>query len=271
LSSLHTLLHHVAELTGHAEVPLALHLVRLDEEHIAANGRPCKANSNARPLCALGDLGINAYLDAAKELVHDLRCDDKLLALRWIDCAFSDATRSFAADRSDELLEPADARLARVMARDKSHARRRKVDVLRRDSVFLDLARNQVALCDIDLLLLGITGEVNDLHTVEQWPRYRIQLVGCADKEHVAQVKRLIKIVVAESIVLLRIQRFKQRAGRVAAEVTSELVDFVQHEDRIVYLNPLQVLDNLARQSADVGPPVTTNLRLVVHTTERDA
>src|ERR1700749_85286 len=176
MSSLHTLLHHVAELTGHAEVPLALHLVRLDEEHIAANGRPCKANCNAGPLCALGDLGINAYLDAAKELVHDLRCYNELLALRWIDCAFSDATRSFAADRSDELLEPPDARLARVMARDQSNARGRKVDVLRRDAVLLDLARNQVALCDIDLLLLCITSEVNNLHTVEQRPGYRVQL-----------------------------------------------------------------------------------------------
>src|ERR1700761_3923984 len=82
MSSLHTLLHHVAELTGHAEVPLALHLVRLDEEYIAANGRPCKDNCNAGPLSAVGVLGIIAYLDAAKELVHDLMFYNELLALR---------------------------------------------------------------------------------------------------------------------------------------------------------------------------------------------
>ncbi len=140
-----------------------------------------------------------------------------------------------------------------------------------RDSVLLDLARNQIALGDVDLLLLGVAGELDDLHAVEQRRRYRVQLVGCADKQHVAEVERLIEVVVAERVVLLRVQRLEQRARRVAAEVAPELVDLVQHEDGVTHLDPLQMLDDLTRQSSDISAAVAADLRLVMHAAERDA
>ena len=70
---LHRFLHHLADLAGHGEAALALHLVGLDEEDVAAGRRPGQADGHAGPLDALGDLGIDAHLDAAQELLDALR------------------------------------------------------------------------------------------------------------------------------------------------------------------------------------------------------
>ncbi len=70
---LHGLLHDVADLAGHGEAALALHLVGFDEEDVAAGRCPGEADGDAGTLGALGDLGVDADLDAAQELVDDLR------------------------------------------------------------------------------------------------------------------------------------------------------------------------------------------------------
>ena len=48
---------------------------------------------------------------------------------------------------------------------------------------------------------------------------------------------------------------------------SSHLVDFVEHEDRIL-VSARRMLNNLSRQGADVSSPVATNLGLVVHATQ---
>ena len=80
-----------------------------------------------------------------------------------------------------------------------------------------------------------------------------------------------IQVVVPEGGVLFGIQSFEQRRSRIAAEVASDLVDFVEHEDRIFGLGPANALDDLSRQRADVSAPMAANLGLVVHAAQRDA
>ena len=48
------------------------------------------------------------------------------------------------------------------------------------------------------------------------------------------KIKRHVQVVVAESMVLLRIKDFQQRGRRVASEIRPDLVDFVEHEYGIV-------------------------------------
>ena len=43
------------------------------------------------------------------------------------------------------------------------------------------------------------------------------------------------EVVVVERRVLLRVEHFEQRRGRIAAEVHRHLVDFVEQEQRIVH------------------------------------
>ena len=85
------------------------------------------------------------------------------------------------------------------------------------------------------------------------------------------QIERHVEIVVAEGVVLLRVQRLKQRRGRIAAEVAAQLVDLVQHDDRVVGFGAANALDDLAGQRADVGAAMAANLGLVVHAAQRDA
>jgi hypothetical protein len=77
--------------------------------------------------------------------------------------------------------------------------------------------------------------------------------------------------MVAERVVLLRIEHLEQRRGRIAPEVGPELVDLVEDEHRVLRLGAPQPLDDLARQRADVRAAVAADLRLVAHAAERHA
>src|SRR5205823_13720718 len=72
-----------------------------------------------------------------------------------------------------------------------------------------------------------------------------------------------------ELAVLLGIEHLEQRRGRIAAEVLAELVDLVEQEQRVGRAGLLQVGHDLARERADVGPAVATDLRLVADSAER--
>ena len=135
----------------------------------------------------------------------------------------------------------------------------------------LDLARHEVALCDLELLLLGVAGELDHLHAVAQWRRDRLELVGRGDEEDVREVERQVEVVVAEGRVLLGIEHLEHRARRVAAEVGAHLVDLVDHQDRVVRARVAQRAHDRAGHRADVGAPVPADLRLVPHTADRDA
>ena len=75
--------------------------------------------------------------------------------------------------------------------------------------------------------------------------------------------------MIAEGVVLFRIEDLEQRRGRVAAEVRAELVDLVEDEHRVAGFGAPQALDDLAGQGADVGAAVTADLGLVAHAAER--
>ena len=85
------------------------------------------------------------------------------------------------------------------------------------------------------------------------------------------EIKLHLQIVVLEGCVLLGIEHFKQRCGRVAAEVRANLVDLVQHEDRVLCPRRLDPLRNAARERADVGASVPADLRLIVESAEAHA
>ena len=85
------------------------------------------------------------------------------------------------------------------------------------------------------------------------------------------EVERQFQVVVAEGVVLLRIEHLEQRRRRVAAEVHAQLVDLVEHEDRVAAARLLHPLDDAARQRAHVGAPVAADLGLVAHAAQRHA
>ena len=136
---LHRLAHDVLNLAGDAELALALHLHRFDEEDVAAGRSPGQSNHDSGTLGARRDLGIDADLDAAQHLLHHLAGDHQLFGL-----ALDDAARLLAADGSDLPLQAAHSGLARVVADQEADRVRRKLDLLRSETVLLGLPPDQV-------------------------------------------------------------------------------------------------------------------------------
>ena len=111
-------------------------------------------------------------------------------------------------------LEVAHARLARVLADDRAQRASRDRELLLRQAVRLELLRDEVALRDLELLVLGVAGELDHLHAVEQRRRDRVERVRGADEQHLREVERQVEVVVAEVAVLLGVEHLEHRARR---------------------------------------------------------
>ena len=77
--------------------------------------------------------------------------------------------------------------------------------------------------------------------------------------------------MVAEGVVLRRVEHLEQRRRGVAAVVGADLVDLVEQHDRVHRAGLLDGPDDAARQRADVRAPVATDLGLVADAAEGDA
>src|SRR5690606_19227950 len=89
-------------------------------------------------------------------------------------------------------------------------------------------------------------------------------------EHHIRKIVRDFEIVVREGIVLFGVENFQQRGTWVAAEVVSNLVYFIHHENGIDGGSFLHALNDLARKRTDIGSPVTANRCLIVIATQRD-
>ena len=89
--------------------------------------------------------------------------------------------------------------------------------------VLLELPRHEIHPRDVDLLVLGVAAERDELHAVEQRRVDRAELVRGRDEEHARQVERNLEVVIAERVVLRRVEHFEERRRRIALEPTEIL------------------------------------------------
>ncbi len=144
-------------------------------------------------------------------------------------------------------------------------------DAVTLQPVLLQLLGQEVAPRDLVFFVGDIPGEPDDLHAVRQHLGDGVDGIGGGDEEHVRQVEGRVDIVVAEFHVLLRVEHLQERRGGVALEALAQLVDLVEHEDRVPVFAYFQALDDLARHGADVGAPVSLDLGLVAHAAQGHA
>ena len=85
------------------------------------------------------------------------------------------------------------------------------------------------------------------------------------------QVERHREVVVAERVVLLRVEHLQHGRRGIALDAAAELVDLVEHHHAVARAGLADRLDDVARQRADIGAPVAADLRLVVHAAEAHA
>ena len=261
---LRRLLHDVAELARQDELALALEHGDFSRQDRTADFGPGHARRDA-DLRLLLRLRLQE-LHAAEEVrqVAARHADGRLFAL-------DDLARGLAADLADEALELAHARLARVVLDDVLQHACAEADVLAGEAVLLTLTADEVALCDLELLVLGVARELDDLHAVAQRARDGAEVVGRDDPEDLREVERDVDVVVAERLVLRGVEHLEECRRRVAAVVGRELVDLVEQEDGVARAGVADALDDAARHRADVGAAVAADLGLIAHAAERGA
>src|SRR6185312_3191956 len=257
-------LHDITQLPRQDELAATRHARRLDEEDVPADGRPRETRGNARHGGPLRDFVLEAR--GSQHLGHIARLEPDAL-----DLAFRDAHGSSAQERTDLTLETAAAGFAGVLADEPRERRVGEARLFGLESIGLELAGDEVAFGDLELLFLRVAGELDDLHPIAQRAGDGVEDVGGGDEEHVAQVERQGEIVVAEGRVLLGIEHFEQCRSRIALEARAELVDLIEHEHGVAGARLAQTLDDVARESPDIRAAVAADLRLIVHAAQTRA
>ena len=202
----HGLLHDFAKMPGHGELLAAAHPRGFDEDDVPTHRRPNEPHGYSGPLDALLDFLLRAELRHAQEFADDFRCDDHLFRL-----VFGNAPRLFPSDRRDLSLQVAHAGFPREAVDDFLQARVCKVDLFADfQAMFRGLLRDQILVRDVQLLLARVARQFDDLHAVAQRFRDGIHPVGRGNEQHLGKIERHIQVVIAERVVLLRIENFHQ-------------------------------------------------------------
>src|SRR5437867_7060685 len=126
-------------------------------------------------------------------------------------------------------------------------------------------------LVDAQLLFFRVSRDFDDFHPVLEGREDRIDEVRGGDEHHLGQVKRHPQIVIAEGMVLLRVQDLEKGGRRIPTKVHAYLVHFVHHEDRVVGAGLFDPLEDASGQCADIGATVASDFGLIADSTQADA
>ena len=181
------------------------------------------------------------------------------------------ADGNLAAHRADLAFETAHPRFHRIAADDLFQPAFGKGDVFRRQPVFRDLPRREIAFGDLHFLLFGIAVDLDDLHPVEQRIGNGVEGVRRGDENDLGQIVRHFQIPVAESVILFGVEHFQKGARGVAVNVVGKFIDLVEQKHRIGRARAAHPVDDPAGHRPHVGAPVPADLRLVLHAAEAHA
>ncbi len=166
-------------------------------------------------------------------------------------------------------LERANPRLTGVVPHDDPKGIVGDVDLVGAQGRPLQLATDQMVAGDRHLLVLGVAVETDDLHPVEQRPGDGVDHVGGGDEQDLGQVQLDLEIVVAEGVVLRRVEHLEQGRGRVSPVVGAQLVHLVEDDHRVHGPGLAQGAHQPTGLGTHVGPAMATDLGLVADTSQR--
>ena len=123
---------------------------------------------------------------------------------------------------------------------------------------------------NVHLFVFGIARKIDGFHTIEQRRIDGVAVARCHE-HHVGKVKTHIHIVIFELAILFGIEYFEQSGRRIAPHAGTDLVDFVQKEERIFHAHLGHGLDDLARHRTDVSTAVTADVARILHAAQSHA
>ena len=239
-----------------------VHRGGLDEQHVAAGAGDREAGGHARGRRALGRLRREPGPAEVVGQVVDVDADRR----RSTSPASTATLRRILASARSSCRTPASRVCSAAIAPSASSSMDTSSAVRPARSSWRG---QQVVAGDGDLLLLGVAVERDQLHPVQQRAGDGLDHVGGGQEQHVGQVEVDLQVVVAERVVLRRVEHLEQGRGRVAGVADGQLVDLVEQHDRVHRTGLAQRPDDAAGQRADVGAPVAADLGLVADAAER--
>ena len=261
---LRALLHHVAERTGDGDLAAAVvHDLHLDGQGLAADAGPGQTVGDADGVGAVEEIGLDHF--GAQQLFQIGAGHGEALHLTGCDLA-----GAFAQHTGDGALQIANAGLADIAVDDAVQSALGEGDFAGQ-TTGLELLGHQMLAGDVVLFHAGIAGQLDDVHSVAQRAGDGAQVVGCGDKEHMAQIERHVDEVIVEGGVLLRVQSFEQSGRRVAPEIARQLVDLVEEHQGVGAFCGDHRADDLAGHGTDIGAAVAADLGLIPHTAQAQA
>src|SRR3569832_2056205 len=244
--SLNRLLHHFAKLAGRGHLATPRQRNRLDGQQFTAHLGP--GQPRHQPHQVVHHRNTETEAPDAEVFLQIARSDRDLAALFLQQQGLD----GLAADLGDFTLQAAYTGFARVVAHDIADGRLGNGEFAFLDAVDLQLFGHQIALGDVDLLVLGISRQTDHFHAVEQGRR-QIERVGRGDEHHVGQVVFDLDVMILKGVVLLGVEHLQQRRRRIAAETLAHLVDLVVLEQGILHAFLGQALLDLPRLLAYAG------------------
>ena len=197
------LLHHIPQLASQGKTFFARHFGCFKEHDVATRGGPGEANRNTSHFGALDNFfAINFTL--AQVDYHISQINYSLFA----SAASSDSCGQFATNFANATFQITHTGFTCIALDHLVQRRFGKLNFLAAQPVLLDLARDQIALGNLDLFRIGITAQINDFHAVAQWWRNCVQHVGRGDKHGLAQIEGHVQIVITKLTILLGIEHF---------------------------------------------------------------
>src|SRR4051812_27108822 len=156
---LHRLLHHIAQFAGRGHPSLAGYGYGFDRQQFAADLGPGEPGRDPDHVLALG-LAESEFPNAGV-FVEIAPGHDDLVGL-----LHQNVLDRLAGQVGDFAFEIADPRFARVVPNQVAKRFFADAPFVLFETVRLDLFRDQVTLGNFNLLVLGVAGETDDLHTV---------------------------------------------------------------------------------------------------------
>src|SRR5690606_12903727 len=163
-------LHYITEFSGEAKAAVErVHARALHGQGRPTHGRPRQPGDDADT--ALRRLG--AKQRHAEKILY-LRLADTQLQLRIVEQSY----RRLAHDTTELFLQVANPGLAGNPLDDGANRRVANFQTRFRNAGALEQARPQMVLGNLQLLFGDVTGEADHLHTVDQRPGDRVELIG---------------------------------------------------------------------------------------------
>ena len=167
--------HDVAKGAGEGDGAFAGHHGGFDEEDVAAGAGPCEAGADAGFGAAFDHVG--EVFGRAEEIFQVLAGNDDAGG-----AALDEAAGGASAGDGNGAFEVADAGFTGVLADHAGEGIFLDDELVAFEAVLGELAWDEVLGGDVDFFLLGVAGEVDDLHAVAERGRDRFELVRGGDE-----------------------------------------------------------------------------------------